>query len=156
LIIPSTTKKTLLAAHAADPMTTLRRLKMASNQYKSKPRYIVRRGVCMAPVCNVSSHKFKKYLEDSKNAGLRHRVIDFEANSKLESWLYIEQIGVTEQNLERWGLHSMAEYYKKCLEDPKLEERLSVEQIIGFLEHKLPNHLNTFKNLRNAIRLENK
>lgn len=152
----NTTHKTFWVALSAGPMITQRRLGMGISNYKSKPRYIVRRGVCMAPVCSVSSHKFKKHLEESKNAGLKHRIIDFEVNGKLESWLYVEQIGVTEQNLERWGLHSMAEYYKKCVEDSKLEERLSVDQIISFMEYKLPQHLNTLKNLRNAIKLENK
>ena len=123
--------------------------------YKSKPRYIVRRGACMIPICSVDTPKLNKQLIAAKNAGLRHRIIDFEVNGTLESWLYVEQKGVTEQSLERWGLHSIEEYYKKCLTDPKLEERLSVGQMLAYLEYKMPQHLNTFKNLRNAIEVEN-
>ena len=123
--------------------------------YKSKPRYIVRRGICMIPICNTNSKKMHSHLLSAKNAKLRHRIIDFEANGSLESWLYVEQKGVTEQSLQRWGLHSIEEHYQKCLADPKLEERLSVGQMLDYLEYKLPQHLNTLKNLRNAIEVEN-
>lgn len=81
-------------------------------KYQELPKYIVFRNYVLEPISN-NQTDFERLIKEAKSNKVRFQRVTIGKN--FETWLFVEPLGINRQDLERFALDNIYQYFEHIL-----------------------------------------